>query len=402
MSDIEQRISQLFNINENDIVGRNKFSVIAEVADVWLRSGGDQLKEEWSHGNSEKSKGGEQHRSSEKSKGEEQHGSSENKTEVVITELNAENINLRFGKTMNEEFGKYKNFLISTLTYVGQRNRDLLHKDAVLSLNGYYCLEKGDENLGPAPETNFQDLKTVLTEIHGIKIIPIQNIEGRSSTEPEKSEDQLPTIDERIQREVGFDVKGESAIECHDHDDEGHSATNNQSHDLIPDLNLSSATPHSNLKSALSAFASLDRGTLYILSQKVSHSVQNALTFSPAVLQLSSIKPLFILYQVLQLFNHFEKKYSLNMKAVHWDDVELDTRSWIRVDLSDTFADSSSVDSKKPEKLKQAKEKRKGNSDRMDQLPTMLDKWVSTLILQILYYLLNILIFCESESNHRF
>jgi len=87
--------------------------------------------------------------------------------------------------------------------------------------------------------------------------------------------------------------------------------------------------------SCIQLYGVFDKGDkVFILKEFVSHSVQDVLMYSPALLISSGSAKLFILYQILKLFDILHQTFPLLcLSTFSWKDVALNSRLWTQADI---------------------------------------------------------------------
>ncbi|XP_077992246.1 WD repeat-containing protein 81-like [Glandiceps talaboti] len=89
--------------------------------------------------------------------------------------------------------------------------------------------------------------------------------------------------------------------------------------------------PFSSHANLLPVFCAIESKTsFYIIQPYQEHSLHHAVTFSPAMLANSHAKPLFLIYQILQVMLHCHKQ-GLSLGEVNLKDFSLDGKLWLQV-----------------------------------------------------------------------
>ncbi|XP_078488031.1 WD repeat-containing protein 81-like isoform X2 [Ciona intestinalis] len=80
----------------------------------------------------------------------------------------------------------------------------------------------------------------------------------------------------------------------------------------------------------------------YIIRPFLGHSVRHALMYSPNMLSQSNSKPLFLVYQILQLFKFLHRSCpSLDLCGLSWGDIALNELMWLRARICHSIPQDS-------------------------------------------------------------
>uniref|UniRef100_H2YJ53 BEACH domain-containing protein n=1 Tax=Ciona savignyi TaxID=51511 RepID=H2YJ53_CIOSA len=116
----------------------------------------------------------------------------------------------------------------------------------------------------------------------------------------------------------------------------------------------------------------------YIIKPFITHSVQHALMYSPNMLSQSNSKPLFLVYQLLQLFTSLsDSNPTQDLCCLSWSDIALDDPLWLRANLC--RCDVNNADKKlqlSDEILQSADDKLENPPQSINTIGDVVDQWV--------------------------
>lgn len=72
---------------------------------------------------------------------------------------------------------------------------------------------------------------------------------------------------------------------------------------------------------------------VYLLRE---YTVKDCLLYSPNLYTLDNVKTSFILFQVLKFFSSFENHFQRDISSLCWNDIEIDSNGWVRVQLPES------------------------------------------------------------------
>ena len=135
-----------------------------------------------------------------------------------------------------------------------------------------------------------------------------------------------------------------------------------------PSSSLNKLT-HTNIHPAICVIES--QRAFYVIQSYVTYTLWDAVVFSPALIEGSHSKPLFILYQILKAIKHCHSK-GISVGDLRLTDIFIDTKLWVMLcqpNISRTF--------KLPElPTEQPKSQPKSVDYKHEDLPTLVQKWM--------------------------
>lgn len=109
---------------------------------------------------------------------------------------------------------------------------------------------------------------------------------------------------------------------------------------------------------------------IYFVYSLPQYTVQDCLMYSPSLYTTDNVKTSFILFQVLKLFSSFEEYFERDISSLCWDNVEIDSNGWVKVQLPEScFISQEDNNHKEHTALKPKAKKSQILSD-------MLDGWI--------------------------
>lgn len=111
---------------------------------------------------------------------------------------------------------------------------------------------------------------------------------------------------------------------------------------------------------------------VYVIKKCISHSVYDSLMYSPSIFSASNSKPLFLVFQLIKIFDYLSTNSSkLQIDFLSWKQIALDKLLWIQadVDLNQSGKELKNVDSEPIEQLP-------NESEEFKTLEKTIDLWV--------------------------
>ncbi|XP_039258407.2 WD repeat-containing protein 81-like [Styela clava] len=217
---------------------------------------------------------------------------------LVISVLNCTELGMDIVKDAEKSEVPHKLFdksFIGTFSIIAEENKNGLFKDLVRSSEQCYCVEEEkDLDFKSENKTKIEHCCEVISRIHGVRLLDFTKNESNGS--------KFDNVDSRFANDSHLSMSNDE-------------------------------TSHTNLKRAI--FAVLKNSKIFLINNDMNFTVKDALMYSPALLPSESIKTLFILYQTNQFFHHFQENCNLDLSLLHWGNVELDTRLWVKVYLTE-------------------------------------------------------------------